>query len=88
MIPTQDNQYKLNDMYRHGDFMTSCQWLERRFLHSENQFIYMCNEPDDGEGCPKNTSRGRATKCCLCDPFEARSMFGSDNNDQDELGEK
>ena len=91
MIPSQNDQYELNEMYRRSDFMTSCQWLERRFLHSENVFIYMCNDPDDGDGCPKNTNRGRATKCCLCDPYETRSIIGrlgSENNDRGDFNEK
>ena len=97
MMPNQENQYKLNDMYHHGDYMTSCQHLERRFLHSENQFMYICNEPDDGEGCPKTMRRGRATKCCLTDPYETRPIhansdddlkLGEDNNDRGDFNEK
>jgi len=87
-MPTQDSQYELNTMYHQGDFMTSCQWLERRFLHSENRFMYLCNEPDDGDGCPKNTNKGEATKCCLTDPYETRWVLGGDNNEQGDFAEK
>ena len=88
MIPDQNNQYELNEMFHQGDYMTSCQWLERRFLHSQNRFMYLCNEQDDGEGCPKTTNRGVPTKCCLTDPYETGPIFGSDNNEQGEFGEK
>ncbi len=91
-MPKQENQAALlKSMHGEGDYMhhglTSCQWLERRFVHAENLFMYGCNEPDDGDGCPKFGGRkGTADKSCLCDPYEVR--MGVDNNDQGDLSEK
>ena len=85
MIPSQDNQLQLNHIFHEWDFMTSCQWLERRFLHSINQFMYLCNDPDDGDGCPKR-DRGIVNKGCLIGPDETR--LGEDNNEQGDFAEK
>lgn len=90
-MPKQENQAELlSSMHSDDDYLyhglTSCQWLERRFVHAENRFVYSCNEPDDGDGCPKTSDPGIANKSCLTDPYDV--IFGSDNNDQDELGEK
>ena len=90
-MPTQENQAALLTAMHTDDHhlyhgLTSCQWLERRFVHAENRFVYSCNEPDDGEGCPKTISRGKANKSCLTDPYSVR--LGGENNDQNELEEK
>ena len=94
-MPTQENQKALlssmhtDDHYiYHG--LTSCQWLERRFVHAENRFVYGCNDPDDGDGCPKSGSgrRGMADKSCLTDPYECPYRLGDDNCDDGEFRDK
>lgn len=89
-MPKQENQEALLElMYNGGEYpLTSCQWLERRFVHAENRFLYVCNEQDDGDGCPKSGSgrRGEADKSCLCDPYDVR--MGSDNSDNGDFEEK
>ena len=91
-MPNQENQAALlSSMHTDEDYvyhaLTSCQWLERRFVHAENRFLYSCNDPDDGDGCPKSSNRGVANKSCLTDPYSCR--WGEyDNNDDGELNEK
>ena len=93
MMPDQNDQRALlKSMHGEGGYvhhgLTSCQWLERRFVHAENLFMYGCNEPHDGDGCPKPGSgrKGIADKSCLCDPYEVR--MGSDNSDNGDFEDK
>ena len=95
MMPDQNNQKALLKlMHNDGQHpLTSCQWLERRFVHAENRFLYSCNEQDDGDGCPKSGSgrKGVADKSCLTDPYENKMgswVLSGDNNEQDDFAEK
>lgn len=76
MMPKQERQDQLLEEYgsvsvQNGmscHCLTSCQWLDRRFVHSENAFIYDCGNPE-GE-CHKTGDRGVANKSCLTDPYD------------------
>jgi len=64
MMPKQERQDQLLDVC--SQCLTSCQWLDRRFVHAENCFVYVCGNPE--EECHKTGEEGVANMTCLMDP--------------------
>jgi hypothetical protein len=90
----EDELYKTSEDYLQKKYLavierentiTSCLHLARRFIHSENQYRYTC-ENHEPEGCPKSKNQGMPGMGCFTVP---RSFnLNDDNNDEGDFREK